>query len=215
MDGRDEYAAENPWLQIPAADYEGHMAAPAVCQTAALNALFGDIYREQLPASLAVLGCSTGNGFEHIDPARTARVVGVDINPEYLELADERHAARLPGLELRCADLADCEFAEDSFEMVHAALVFEYLDANVVLRKIRSWLARCGVLAVVLQLESAQKAAVTPTEYASLRLLEPLMRLLPPHELLRLADEAGLYPVREWKVPLESGKGFWTCLLAK
>jgi hypothetical protein len=28
-----------------------------------------------------VLGCATGNGFEHIDPLVTRRVVEIDINP--------------------------------------------------------------------------------------------------------------------------------------
>ena len=205
----------NPWLSIPASDYEAHMDSPAVGQLAALNRLFRDVYREQLPARLAVLGCTTGNGFVHIDPAATARVVGVDINPDYIEIARRRYAAVLPGLELYCADLAECDFPAAAFDMVYAALVFEYVDVSALLKKTSGWLGRGGLLAAVLQLEHDAKAPVTATEYASLRLLEPLMRLVPPVEFLAAATQAGLSLVREWEVPLASGKRFWAGILAK
>ena len=40
-------------------------------------------------------------------------------------------------------------------------------------------------------------------------------RSFDPDEFLAQAAQAGLYAVREWKVPLESGKYFWVALLAK
>ena len=33
----------NPWLEIPLADYEGHMALPGVAQAALLAGRFGDV----------------------------------------------------------------------------------------------------------------------------------------------------------------------------
>jgi len=71
----------NPWHTIQAEDYEGHMASPDVGQLQVLNKLFKTVLEEQRPVSVAILGCSTGNGFEHIDTAITRRVVGIDINP--------------------------------------------------------------------------------------------------------------------------------------
>jgi len=64
----------NPWLGIPAADYEAHMALPEVGQARALAALFASALEEYAPESLAVPGCATGNGFEHIDASKTRRV---------------------------------------------------------------------------------------------------------------------------------------------
>ena len=67
-EGVKEQAMTNPWLTIPAEDYEAHMASPEVGQLQVLNQLFKMVLEEHRPESLAVLGCSTGNGFEHIDP---------------------------------------------------------------------------------------------------------------------------------------------------
>jgi SAM-dependent methyltransferase len=81
----------NPWLTVPASDYEGHMTAAG--QLPALSAIFRGVYLEQRPRRVTVLGCATGNGFEHIDPAMTEEVIGVDINAAYLEVARKRFAA--------------------------------------------------------------------------------------------------------------------------
>ena len=79
--------AANPWLGIPAADYEGHMGDPRVAQLRLLGDVFEESLREFRPAAVVVPGCATGNGFERIDPAATRRIVGIDINPEFLALA--------------------------------------------------------------------------------------------------------------------------------
>lgn len=84
---------ENPWLDIPLDDYEGHMSSPAVAQLQALNELFAAVLASLRPKSLVVFGCAAGNGFEHIDPCVTERVVGVDINPAYLQALKERSSA--------------------------------------------------------------------------------------------------------------------------
>ena len=69
----------NPWLEIPAADYEGHMGtAGASTQLGPLRTILADVYAQVRPARVAVLGCGTGNGLDVVDPARTRRLVGVD-----------------------------------------------------------------------------------------------------------------------------------------
>jgi len=94
----------NPWLSIAVDDYVGHMASPAVGQHQVLNRLFGAMLRNVRPRTVLVLGCSTGNGFEHVDPAVTCRVVGVDINPEYLQRLAERFRCPTFRLDLRCSE---------------------------------------------------------------------------------------------------------------
>jgi LmbE family N-acetylglucosaminyl deacetylase len=64
----------NPWLDIPADDYVGHMSDAVVAQHPALNRILRETLEDVRPASVLVLGCSTGNGFEHIDPGATSRV---------------------------------------------------------------------------------------------------------------------------------------------
>jgi hypothetical protein len=69
-------SADNPWLTIPLADYEAHMALPQVGQAQLLADLFAAELRARSPASVAVLGCAGGNGFEHAPAA--LRVVGIE-----------------------------------------------------------------------------------------------------------------------------------------
>ncbi len=201
-------ARPNPWLSIPAGDYEGHMASPNVRQLQHLSRVFGELLREFDPQSVAVIGAGAGNGLEHVDPRRVKRVVGVDINPSYLDLARSRHGARLPGLELVCADAASCELPEASFDLVYAALIFEYVDPAVLAGKIAGWLGPRGAAAALLQLPSPC-GRVSETPYLSVRLLEPFIHLVEPSTLRALFAARGLREIRSGTETLEGGKGFY------
>ncbi len=198
----------NPWLSIPAADYEAHMAEGSVAQLQALNRIFhGDLLRHR-PRALLVAGCATGNGFEHIDPAVTKRVVGIDINPDYLAILRHRHAARLPHLELVEADLVQATVHPAAFDLVHAALVLEYVDVAAAVERLASWVRPGGVLTVVLQEPSAEAPPVSRTAYPSLLALESLQRLVDPAELTARARAHGLVALDSSRVPLPQGKAF-------
>ncbi|HKQ96436.1 MAG TPA: class I SAM-dependent methyltransferase, partial [Candidatus Polarisedimenticolia bacterium] len=156
--------AGNPWLGIPASDYESHMADAAVRQTPFLSAALADTLRRHRPATVAILGCATGNGFEHLEARdRRGPVAAIDLNPEFLKIARTRHAARLPELLLVRADAASLELAAGRFDLVQAALLFEYVEPDSVLGRVARWLRPGGVLSVVLQVDSATHRAVTPT----------------------------------------------------
>jgi hypothetical protein len=74
-------AMPNPWTSIPF----GRMNAPGVLQLAALAELFTRTLDYCRPESVAVLGVAGGNGLEQIDCTTTKKVVGVDINQEYID----------------------------------------------------------------------------------------------------------------------------------
>jgi hypothetical protein len=169
----------NPWLTIPLSDYEGHMAAPGVAQAPFLSRVLGELLAACPGASsVAVLGCAGGNGFEHCVARPGLRVVGVDLNPAYVAAARQRWSARLPGrLELLVGDVLDPAVDFAPVDLVYAGLVFEYVDPRALLARVRGWLAPGGALGVVLQLPDAAQAAVTPTAFASLERLAPVMRL--------------------------------------
>jgi len=57
----------NPWLDIPELDYVGHMSSPMVNQRPVLSRLMGDALKCVRPRTMLVLGCSTGNGLEHVE----------------------------------------------------------------------------------------------------------------------------------------------------
>src|SRR5687768_15365027 len=109
----------NPWLDIPPGDYVGHMRSPEVAQHQVLNRLLRDAPGSVRPRSVLVLGCSTGNGFEHVDSGVTSLVVGVDINPVYLQRLVEQFPCPAFALEVRCADLAAYTFVAEAFDLVH------------------------------------------------------------------------------------------------
>ena len=71
---------KNPWLDIPLADYEAHMALPHVDQASLLSDVFADALSKYSPRAAAILGCAGGNGLDRVDVKQTERVVCVDIN---------------------------------------------------------------------------------------------------------------------------------------
>jgi len=203
----------NPWLRIPVSDYEGHMGHPAVQQLPYLSAVFQEVLRESQPNDIAVLGCSTGNGFEHI-PSSTKKIIGIDVNQQYLEVVRQRYGDRLPGLELICADLLDCAIAAHSMDLVHGALIFEYVDPAPVMERIATWLRAGGVFSVVLQLPSAEGSPVTETPYESLRSLQPIMKLVSPELIAELAIRHDFKQLRTRVDTLPTGKKFHVGLFA-
>jgi SAM-dependent methyltransferase len=180
---------ENPWLAIPADEYEAHMSA--VGQSAALRAMFFRVYSERKPRRLAVLGCTTGSDLQLVDAAATELAVGVDINPAYLEIARGRLTALGPRLQLVEADVLRVELPPAGFDLVHAALVLEYVDPLLLFRRIHRWLAPGGACSVVTQ-NPADVPAVGETVFSSLRVLAGRMRLREAKQVTTLAGQCGL-----------------------
>ncbi len=198
----------NPWLNIPLDDYERHMALPQVAQAPLLSDLLAEALGRYAPRSVAVLGCAGGNGFERLETAGLERVVGVDLNPKYLATARARFGARLPSLELIAGDLQDASVTFAPVDLVFAGLLFEYVDVDLVLGRIRSMLEPGGVLRTVVQLPSTALPKISPSPYGSLVALAPLMRLAPPELLTRHAAAHGYLETDARTVDAAGGKSF-------
>src|SRR5262245_53699954 len=199
-------SADNPWLTIPLSDYEAHMALPSVGQAQLLAELFAAELRARSPSSVAVLGCAGGNGFEHAPAA--LRVVGVDVNPDYVPAARARFAHRLPRLELHVADLERARLELEPVDLVFAALVLEYVELAPVLERIGAWLAPHGTLTTVLQLPSTETAEITPSPFASLARLAPQLRLVSPERLAQVSARNGLRALDSRTVAAAGGQRF-------
>lgn len=198
----------NPWLGIPADDYVGHMSHPTVNQRPVLNRLMREALEDVRPRNVLVLGCSTGNGLENVDPAVTKRVAVVDINDVYLQQLADRFPNPDFDLQIHCSDLNETVLEPDAFDLIHAALVLEYVEWRQLVPRLAAALTPRGVLTVVLQLPSATNPAVTPTEFTSLLSLEPLFRFVDADDLARTALGAGLTLDLRRTVPLAGGKSF-------
>jgi len=199
---------KNPWLDIPLADYEGHMHLPEVAQAQLLADVFEEMLKRYCPSSVAVLGCAGGNGFERIPTTTTKRVVGVDINPDYIQALHLRFHSRIPGLELIVGDIQSEAVRFAPVEFVFAALVLEYVDLAITLRRIRSLLHVAGILGTVVQLPSPASSAVTPSPFTSIQTLAPVMRLVPPDELRESAERAGYRELARHRTQSPGGKQF-------
>lgn len=119
--------------------------------------------------------------------------------------ARARFASRVAGLETLVGDVEKERFTFAPVDLAFAGLLFEYVDVARTLANVRAMLAPGGVLVAVLQLPSAGEA-VTPSPYASLRALAPVLRLVPPALFGERAAGAGFRRLGERTVRTTGGK---------
>ncbi len=181
----------NPWLDIPLADYESHMSLAGIGQAQLLADQLDALVRELEPASVAVIGCAGGNGFDQLERAGVARIVGVDINADYIAATARRCANRFPGLELYVADIQTHAVFFEPVDFIYAALVFEYVDPARAMASLRRHCRPGGTVATIVQLPHESVASVTSSPFASLGVLSPVMKLVHPEALAAHAEQAG------------------------
>jgi SAM-dependent methyltransferase len=185
------------------------MNSPAVGQHLVLNRLFAEALAATRPRGVLVAGCSTGNGLEHLDPRVTRKITCVDVNPGYLQAMTDLMKDR-PEIDFRltCGDIATCPLPRGQFDLVHAALLFEYVEWHRVLTRLVTTLSKNGTLSVVLQRPSEISPPVTPSSFKSLLALEPFFHFVEPEALVDAAASVDLAVVVRRTVPLPSAKAF-------
>ncbi len=198
----------NPWLNIPLDDYEGHMKSADVQQLEVLAELFAEVLDLRRPASVAVLGVAGGNGLDRVARDVTTRVVGVDLNPLYLDEVRRRFPDHA-GLDLHCANLAEERLSVEPVDLVHVALVFEHAGVELCLENALSLVGNGGVLSVVLQLPSESTHGVSPSPFVSLHSLKSLFAFVDPVWLRETLGGRGLELGYETRRSLPGGKAFW------
>jgi hypothetical protein len=147
-------------------------------------------------------------GLEQIDCATTKRIVGVDINAEYLDKVQHRFGT-LAGLELHCLDLTEQDFSLAPVALVHAALIFEHVGLGLALEHALSLVAPGGSLSVVLQLPSVDQQNITSTCYTSMQKLKQHFAIIGIGEFRALLAQKGFRLVDEESRSLPAGKGLW------
>ena len=197
----------SPWLRIPVRDYEAHM--DRIGQSEALREIFARACMETRPRRLLVLGCSAGGDFPLVDPAVTRLLVGVDLNPAAIEEARRRGAERCCAeVRLIAGDVLDVALPDGGFDLIHAALVLEYVDPARLFERIVRWLDPQGACVTVTQTPVPGIAAVSCTGQDSLHLLSSTMTLRTPEQVEAMALRAGLRRCGARDVPLPGGKQF-------
>jgi threonine dehydrogenase-like Zn-dependent dehydrogenase len=138
----------------------------------------------------------------------TKRVVGVDINPRYIEEVHRRFGA-LPGLELHCRNLAEQHLSLAPVDLVHAALIFEHAGLGLALKNAMALVAPGGSMSVVLQLPGEEDQAIAPTIYSSMQTLKQDFALIDRREFQRMMAAEGFGLADEEHRSLPGGKAFW------
>ena len=100
------------------------------------------------------------------------------------------------------------ELETHAYDLIHAGLIFEYLDWAALLPRIARALKPSGVLSVVLQTPSASSPAVTETTFTSLRSLASAFRFVDAEALVTAARVGGLALDTRRIEPLPAGKSF-------
>jgi len=198
----------NPWLEIPLADYEAHMGLPSIGQSRLIADQLESLVRTFRPHSVGIIGCAGGNGLDRLAGTSVSRLVGVDLNPEYIEQTRQRYAARFPGLELYIADIQTAVSLFEPVDLLFVALVLEYVDLDRTMSALWRHCKDDGVLAVISQLPHETMKQVSPSPYTSLGRLAPVMHLVSPQELQLRASHAGFSPEHSSTILSPGGKGF-------
>jgi SAM-dependent methyltransferase len=198
----------SPWLDIPLADYEGHMALPGIGQAEMLAAQFAGLLDKWSPTSAAVIGCAGGNGFDRVRVDVTKRLVGIDINPGYIRELAYRYAATIPGLELYVRDIQAPIEKIEPVDLIYAALVLEYVEPVAALRNLKALCRPNGILAAVLQLPSADLPPISESPFTRLKDLGAALHLVSPAVLVSCASDQGFTLHSTRNLRLSSGKEF-------
>lgn len=195
---------ENPWLKIPYTDYENHMLQ--VGQAQVLNALTRHYLERYEPSCFILLGCSTGNGLEHVGPG-TERVYAVDINPEYLDVVWEKFGDRIENLHILQKDIGRDEMEVEDADLVFAGLILEYVDPLTALRIMIRMLSETGILVLVFQVNK-RSAFVSKTKYSSLECLSDFAKPVNEEEIKGFIESNGMKLIERKEVELNPGKSF-------
>jgi len=86
--------SDNPWRRLPHDIYEKHMGHENVRQLQALSLILGEqlaLVSDILNPIVAILGITGGNGLENVEKGRYKRIIGMDINSDYLDICRERY----------------------------------------------------------------------------------------------------------------------------
>lgn len=122
----------NPWKDVFLETYESHMSLSDVAQLQTLNRIMLEqVMAHPKAGSAVVIGVAGGNGLEHFGE-RFVVVYGIDINPEYLKVCEQRlqpvMGERLQLIEL---DMSDSKSVLPKADLVVADLLIEYVGVEI------------------------------------------------------------------------------------
>jgi hypothetical protein len=199
----------NPWLRIPLEDYERHMSHHLVGQSVLLNSLTKKYLNEIKPERAVFLGIAGGNGLEHIDINITKSVIGIDINPDYLNTAFKRYNHTIASLQLMNLDIIKNSESICKADFIWAALVLEYTGIEKALEFCTNNIRKDGHLVISIQ-SNNNKQSVSPTGIESIKKVGEIFSIVSPEMLLSKTAEKGYRLIGKEENDLPNGKSIIT-----
>lgn len=196
---------KNPWTEIPLSDYENHMSLSSVFQLQALDRIMGEQFAAYPISSLAVLGVAGGNGLGNLTRLPSIReVYGIDINPEYLKVSEERYPALTGTYHTVLADInTDCAQLPE-VDLVCANLFIEYVGYGNFAKAIKAMAP--GFVSCVIQVDT-EVSFVSDSPYAAkLEILDSVHRTVDAAELTAILSTVGYRGILTEVTPLPNGK---------
>ena len=197
----------NPWLSIPLADYEAHMSLPGVGQAQMLAQELDAAAQRVRASSVAVVGCAGGNGFDGLAD-RLQRLVAIDINPAYVEVARARFGGRHAQLETYVCDIEQSVPACAPVDLVFAGLLLEYVEPVRAMAALRRLCHDEGTLVIVTQVIADEGQFVSPSPYIALQALQGFARSCQSAQLEEHARASGFSSASWRRIRSVGGKSF-------
>lgn len=199
----------NPWTEIPIADYERHMSHSSVGQLSLLNSLTKKYLAKIKPATCLFMGIAGGNGLEHIDNDISKNVIGIDINQEYLDVSYKRYNDRINSLRLLNLDITKNTNQICSADFIWAALILEYAGIDNCLEFSKNNILPGGHFIATIQ-SNNNLQSVSPTGIESVKKAGLIFKTIDPEIMLAKAKEMGYTLMDNETNQLPNGKTFRT-----
>ena len=206
---------KNKWLDIKLDEYENHMALPTIGQSHYLANYLKESVNKYEPNSIALIGCSGGNGLGIIRSDIVERVVCVDINQKYLAIAKERFYNSFKQIEFISSDITSKDFSFAPVNLIFVGLVFEYVDSNIAVKNLSRLINKNGNLITVLQLPNNNIPEVSTSPYKNLSILNDLFSFVSADTFIKICKKYGLTLISKKIIQLNSGKEFVELVLQK
>lgn len=159
------------------------------------------------PSAFALLGCSTGNGLEYVNPAITKHVFAIDINPRYLEITREKFKDKIKNLKTLQLDIEKEGLPFSNVDLIIAGLILEYVKPEPALKKMVETLNENGILTLIIQ-KNKRTSFVSKTRYHSLESLSEISREVDEKEIDALLRALDMELLKREEIPLTKNKSF-------
>ena len=199
---------DNPWEKIDLKIYETHMASNNVYQLQTLKNITESQIKDYIHTNVLILGIAGGNGLEHIDISNTEKIVGIDVNSQYLNICRKRYPHLTEILELVCCDLNKSDVVLPYSDIMICNLIIEYIGMNKFIELIRNNKENINIISTILQKNNDNEFVSNSSLSPSFKILESILHDI-DEDILRIElSKIGFKCINQLSYPLPNGKEF-------